>query len=48
LRKVFEDPPSLRFGEASNLRNVAQTVFPKNGKQMAIMVKPAPGFAINL
>ena len=22
--------------------------FPKNGKQMAIMVKPAPGFAINV
>jgi hypothetical protein len=26
----------------------ARTVFPKNGKQMAIMVKPVPGFAINL
>jgi hypothetical protein len=41
-----KDTPSLRFG--NSLCKVTQADFPKNGKQMAIIVKPAPWFPINL
>jgi hypothetical protein len=55
--EVLDDSPELFLAHLLVLHRAQhrrdefvfpRTVFPKNGKQMAIIVKPAPGFAINL